>query len=172
MSSILVVVAYVVCKKPLEMALIEGDDMIEQVAPATTHPPLSDSVLPRTSEGGADRLCAQRFHSGQDFKSEFGVAIKGQVLGRRMIRESLAQLLHDPSAGRVPGHVAVQDSPTVVANDEKAIQNTERESGNGEEVHGGDRFAVIVNKGLPPSALVRGFSVHAAPSGRRFVPKH
>jgi hypothetical protein len=39
-SSILVVVADIVGKESLEVALVAGDDMVEQIAAATAHPSL------------------------------------------------------------------------------------------------------------------------------------
>ena len=35
------------------MALVESDDVIEQIAAAASYPALSDSVLPGTSNGGS-----------------------------------------------------------------------------------------------------------------------
>ena len=41
-------------QQPPEMALLQGDDVVEQLAPATAHPALRNSVLPRASEGSLD----------------------------------------------------------------------------------------------------------------------
>jgi hypothetical protein len=65
-----VVVADIVGKESLEVALVAGDDMVEQIAAATAHPSLGDSILPWTAEGGANRFCAHGSHGGQDFKPE------------------------------------------------------------------------------------------------------
>jgi hypothetical protein len=42
-----------------------------------------------------------------------------------------------------------QDTPTVVADDEKAIERAEGDRRNREEVHRGNRFTVIAEKGKP-----------------------
>jgi hypothetical protein len=59
------------------------------------------------------------------FAIEVRTAIKDQVPGRRVVRERFAQLLNDPSAGRVLGNIAVQDTPTVMRNDEEAVENAD-----------------------------------------------
>jgi len=40
-------------QKPAEMALVQGDHVIEQLAPATAHPALDNPVLPR--------ICGRKF---------------------------------------------------------------------------------------------------------------
>ena len=47
------------------------------------------------------------------------------------------------------GDVAVQDAPTIMADDEKAIKHAESDSRNGEEIHGRNSFPVVAQKGLP-----------------------
>jgi hypothetical protein len=48
--------------------------------------------------------------------------------------------------------VAVQDSSAVMGDHEEAIQDTEGDCWNSEEVHRSDDFAVIVKEGLPTSS--------------------
>jgi hypothetical protein len=43
----------------------------------------------------------------------------------------------------------VQDATTIVTDDKKAIQHTERDRWHGEEVHRSNRFPVITEKGKP-----------------------
>jgi hypothetical protein len=45
--------------------------------------------------------------------------------------------------------IEVQDTPTVVTDDEKAIERAEGDRRNSEEVHRGNRFAVITEKDKP-----------------------
>src|ERR1700693_1235116 len=47
------------------------------------------------------------------------------------------------------GDVAVQDAPTIMADDEKAIEHAESDGRNGEEIHGCNSFPVVAQKGLP-----------------------
>jgi hypothetical protein len=72
----------------------------------------------------------------------------------RLIRKSFAQLLDDPTAGRMPRDVEVQDAFPVVADDEEAVEHVVGKRRDGEEVHRRDDFTVIAQKGLP---ALRGF---------------
>src|ERR1019366_1269474 len=67
----------------------------------------------------------------------------------------------------MPGNVEVEDAPTVVADHEEAVQEVEGEGGNGEEVHGGDGFAMIPKKCPPTLGRLRipGCASHPARDG-------
>ena len=51
--------------------------------------------------------------------------------------------------------IEVQDPPTVVTDDEKAIERAESDRRNSEEVHRGNRFPVIAEKGKPALGRLR-----------------
>src|SRR5882724_12972649 len=51
--------------------------------------------------------------------------------------------------------IEVQDTPTVVTDDEKAIERAEGDRRNSEEVHRGNRFTVITEKGKPVPGRLR-----------------
>ena len=51
--------------------------------------------------------------------------------------------------------IEVQDTPTVVTDDEKAIERAEGDRRNSEEVHRGNRFPVITEKGKPATGRLR-----------------
>ena len=51
--------------------------------------------------------------------------------------------------------IEVQDTPTVVTDDEKAIEQAEGDRRNSEEVHRGNRFTVITEKGKPARGRLR-----------------
>src|ERR1700722_3812133 len=63
------------------------------------------------------------------------------------------------------GDVEVQDATPVMANDEKAIEQVEGDSGDRKEVHGGDGFAVIVKKRKPTLGRCRISGCTAHPAG-------
>src|SRR6202011_3666252 len=58
MSPVLVIVEQVGRHQPFEMPLIQDDHVVQQVASATSHPALSNTVLPRTAKGRASWLAA------------------------------------------------------------------------------------------------------------------
>ena len=51
--------------------------------------------------------------------------------------------------------IEVQDAPTIVTDDEKAIERAEGDRRNSEEVHRGNRFPVITEKGKPALGRLR-----------------
>src|ERR1035438_1431996 len=67
----------------------------------------------------------------------------------------------------MPGDVEVQDAPPVMADDKKAIEQVEGDSGDGKEVHGGNDFAVIVKKRKPTLRRCRISGCTAHPAGDR-----
>jgi hypothetical protein len=61
----------------------------------------------------------------------------------------------DPRACRMLCDIEVQDATTIVTDDKKAIEHTERDRWHGEEVHRGNRFPVITEKGKPARGRLR-----------------
>ena len=62
MSPVFMVITDVLIHEALQMAFIENDHMVEQVAAAVTYPTFGDTVLPRTSETGSFRLDVEALH--------------------------------------------------------------------------------------------------------------
>ena len=76
--------------------------------------------------------------------AENGIVIENRVAIRSGFRKGLAELLHDPICGRLPGGVEMQDSAPLVLDDEETVQDSERRRRHGEEVEGNNRLAVVV----------------------------
>ena len=148
-SSVFMVVADIVGEKALQVALVEGNDVIQKIPPTTLNPAFSDSVLPRTLERCPNRTNSHRPHGDRNLNTILGIPIKDQESTSRLVREGLSQLLDDPKAGGVPRDIKVQDMTAIVSHDEKAVEHTERDAGDREEIHGRDRFPVVSQKGKP-----------------------
>jgi hypothetical protein len=52
MRAVVMIIRRVRGKKPLQMARVQGDDVVEQIAAAAPHPTLGHSILPRTRNRG------------------------------------------------------------------------------------------------------------------------
>ena len=89
-----------------------------------------------------------------------------------LARKCFAQLLDDPTAGRMRGDVEVQDTTPVMANDEKAVEQVESNGGDSKEVHGGNGFAMIVKNTKTKASQVHDFWVRGASSVRSYAPIH
>jgi len=149
MRAIIVVVANVFGEQPLQMAFVHRDDMVQQIMPAALDPPFRHAILPRTLERCPDRSHVQGSNGHGNLKSVFAVSIKYQKTGSRSERECLPQLLNDPEACRMFGHVEVQDAPTIVTDHEEAVDHAEGDRRHREEVHRGNRFAMVPEEGHP-----------------------
>ena len=63
--------------------------------------------------------------------------------------------------------IEVQDAPTIVADDEKAIENAERDRWDGEEIHRSNGFPMVVQKRKPALCWFGIPGCPAHPSGDR-----
>ena len=51
--------------------------------------------------------------------------------------------------------IAMQDAPTIVADDKETVEDAERDRGHGEEVHRRNRFPMVAKEGEPTLGRVR-----------------
>jgi hypothetical protein len=105
--------------------LIQDDHVVQQVSSATPDPALRDTVLPRTSKGGADRFCALLLNRSDDVCRELRVAVKDQKPVWPIVSPNFVQLQYDPQLGGLTSHIAVQNLPPIVADNEEAVQDSE-----------------------------------------------
>ena len=94
-----------------------------------------------------------------------GVPIKDEKSRSRLIGESLPQLLNDPTTGGMSCDIEMQDTPPTVMDDKEAVEHTERDGRDGEEVHGRDGFSMITQKGEPTLGQFGIFRCSADPMG-------
>ena len=85
-----------------------------------------------------------------------------------MIGESLPQLLNDPSTRGMSRDIEMQHASAIMTYDEEALEDAERQRWYSEEVHRGDRFAMVAQKRQP---MPRGFRISwclSHPAGDRW----
>src|SRR4029077_17666282 len=116
-------------EEPLQMRLADGNHVIQQFATAAADPALGYTVLPRTTHCSPHRLDVHGANRDGHFGAVLGVVIQEEKLGRPLVGKGFAQWLHDPSAGRMAGHVEMENAPPIVANDKEAIKHTEGDGG-------------------------------------------
>src|SRR5947208_4159554 len=76
MRPVLVIVVQVRGHQPFEMPLIQDNHVVQQVASATSHPALSNTVLPRTAKGRASWLASYVPYSRNHIGSKLCVAVE------------------------------------------------------------------------------------------------
>ena len=67
----------------------------------------------------------------------------------------LAQLLNKPGTPRLPGHVVMKDTPSIMGDNEEAVKHAEGERGHGKEIHRRDGFPTLAQKGRPSLCRIR-----------------
>jgi len=75
------------------MALVQSNDVVEQVPSAAADPALSNTVLPRAPDGSLRGDDLHGSNRGWNFPSILCIVIKDEELGGRLIGEGLSQLL-------------------------------------------------------------------------------
>jgi hypothetical protein len=123
MRAALVIVANILRDQAFQVAFVNCDDVIQEITAATPYPTLCNSILPRTFERDADRIHTQGSNRRGDFQSILGITIKDDEPRSGSKWKCFSQLLDDPQACRMLGDVEVQDAPTIVTDDEKAVEH-------------------------------------------------
>src|SRR6516225_1833209 len=149
MRPVLMVIEQVRRHQSFEMPLIEDDHVVQQVASATSHPALSNTVLPRTAKGRARWLASHVSHSRKHIGAKLGVAVEQQESVRLFVGPCFSQLLYNPKRMGISRDIAMQDLTPLVADDEKAVQNTKRERWDGEKVHRRNGLAMVPEERQP-----------------------
>src|SRR5215470_7891922 len=136
------------------MLLVQRDHVVQDLAPATAHPPFRHTILPGRPWARSLRLQPRCLQESDHVSVELGVPVEDDVTVRHRLGESFPQLLHDPLRRRVLRDVEMQNLPASVLDDEEAIQSLEGHGRHGEEVEGHNPFAVILEKAQPAFAGV------------------
>jgi hypothetical protein len=121
MRAVLVVVANILTEQAFQVAFVNCDDVIQEITPATPYPTFCNPILPRTFERSADRIHPQGSNRCRDFQSILGIRIKDDEPRSGSKWKCFSQLLDDPQACRILCDIEMQDTPTIVIDDEKAI---------------------------------------------------
>src|SRR6516225_2643459 len=150
------------------MPLIQDYHVVQQVASATSHPTLSNTVLPRTLKGRASWLAPHLLHSRNHIGAKLGIAVEQQESVRLFVGPCFSQLLYNPKRMGISRHIAMQDLAPVVADDEKAVQNTKRERWDGEKVHRRNGLAMVSEERQP--SLCRIWISRGSPDPSRDTP--
>jgi len=167
MGSTLVVVADVLRKQPPQMSLVHSNHVIQQILPTVFYPTLGDPVLPRALKRSLDWSDSQRSNRSGNFKTILPIPVKEQESGSRSEWKCLAQLLNYPKARGVFRRVEVQNPPTIVGDYEEAVDDTERDGRDSEEVHCSDRLTMVVQERKPTLRWLRVSWCSFHPTGNR-----
>ena len=119
------------------MALVGGDDMIEQFAGTASQPAFSHTALPRTAPGRGRRLHSHVAEPWPALPIRISYCYqRSSTSPPRHKRERLPSWMRDPQGAGKGGEVEVQDSSAIVSYDEEPIEDLQRNRGKGEQIPG------------------------------------
>jgi hypothetical protein len=101
--------------------------VIEKLSATAPDPALCNSILPRACRTDPCGVHASGCQQFGDLVTKLAVTIKNRIAVRTRFRKCLSHLLYYPGAGRVFGDVEMEDPTSTVFDDEKTIQDLERE---------------------------------------------
>jgi hypothetical protein len=119
----------------------------------------SKSLLQLPTQRSATPFChglrkpepdAEALDNTDDFCIEVRGAVKDQVARVRLVWKGLADLLHNPGAGRMLCGTSMRNSPPIMRDHEEAVEHPEGQCRHSEEVHRGNGLTMITKKSSPP----------------------
>ena len=132
-----------------EMAFIEDDDVVETVSAYRPDKALNIGILPRRPGCRENFLDGEALNTTAEVVAVDTVTVAHHVLGRRVLGKRLNDLLGSPVRAGVTGDVPMQDTPAVVGEDEKDVEDAKSRGRHGEEVDRGERTDMVVEEGAP-----------------------
>ena len=153
--AVFMVIANIIREQTPQMRLVQGDNPVQKFVPTAFDPTLRNPVLPWTPKGGSHGIQLEGPYGGRDFRAVFCIAVKDQIPGRRPKWKGFPQLLDNPGGRGMGSNVEMQDPPTIMIDDDEAVEHAERKRGNGEEIHRRDGFPMVVKKGKPAPGRIR-----------------
>jgi len=115
----------VVAEKLGGVALVEHDDVVEQITADGSDDAFRERILPR-APGCADHLLdAEGFHLLGEPRSIDRITIAEEQAGRGVTREGLGELVRGPLGGGVLGDAEVEELAALVVDDQEASKDLE-----------------------------------------------
>ena len=131
------------------MRFVDGNHVVQQFATATSYPPFRDTILPRTANRGPYGRDTHGANGDRDFGAVPCVVIEDKKLDRGLVGKGLTQLLHNPGTRRMARYIEVKDASPVMSQDKEAVEHSQGDGRDGEQVHGRKGFSVIAQERKP-----------------------
>src|SRR6516162_3574809 len=107
------------------MPLVDHDHMVQAFSANTSNNPFRITVLPRTSGRNRYLLDTQSIDSCCEIMTKDPVTISYQVARHGVVGKCFHHLLCRPSSGRVFRNIEMQNTATVMGEDDENIEHTE-----------------------------------------------
>ena len=123
--------------------------MIETLAPQRTDQALHERILPGAARRNQNIFSGKTLQQATEVGSVAAVAIPQEVCGRGVVGKGFPDLLSGPGGGRMVGHIQMDDTTTVVGQDDEDEQDAEGRRWDREEVDRGTLREVRSQEGAP-----------------------
>src|SRR5712664_1076182 len=132
------------------MRLAEDNDVVQALAPDRSDQPFGKAVLP--GRGWCNWLIsdAHGAKSACDNGAVDPIAAPDHITRSPIPRKCLGDLACNPLRCRVGCDVDPYEISAMKPHDDKAIQQSEADGRDHEQIHGGNVRSVVAQKGLPP----------------------
>jgi len=175
MRAPVVEIADILGQHPLQMPLIECENVVQALGPDRSHPALGDGVGSRRSEWRANLGNTNIAHPTIECGTITAVVVMHEKMSRHLVPSAaFDNLLCRPLFSRMPRHVHVENLPAGVMDHEEHVQHSKRDRSDTEEVARLDLRSVLPQE-RPPSggrpARMGSLHILGERSGRNFEPK-
>ena len=144
-----VVVLDVLTKHPPQMPFVDGDDVIEALAPERPDHPLGDGVGVRRAHRSQNRLDPEPSSASDEVPAIATVAVSDEEPWLLTPGGRLDHLLPDPGRVRVLRDVPVPDAAPVVVDHDEHVERAEGERLDRAQVSSPDAGRVVAQKRAP-----------------------
>src|SRR5215831_5119317 len=143
------VITKVTFQNSTEMPLVDYDHVVQTFSSNTSDHPFRIAILPRTPSGYRYLLDAQSINSYAEIMTINPITISYQVARHGVVGKRFHDLLCRPTGGRVFRDIEMQNTPTVMREDDENIKHTELYGRDCEEVDR-DHLADVISKKRHP----------------------
>ncbi len=149
MWSCLVIVAEIFLQNSSKVLFGEHNHVIKKLSTNTSNYSFDEWILPGRMRRSDQFFDLHSFDSTPKFRSINRISIPQQKTWGSVFRKGLDHLLRRPGSGRMKCHVEMNDAPSAVQKNNKAVKIPKLSSGNNEKIDAGDVMCVIGEKCLP-----------------------
>src|SRR3982074_731857 len=152
MSSDAVVVMSVRFQNPAEMRLAQNDDVIQTLTPDRSDQPFGKAILPRRGWCSGRVPGAHGTRSARDDNAVDSIPISDHIARSHLPGKSLGYLTCNPLRRRVGCDVNPNEISAIKPYNHEAVEHSEANGRDDEQIHGGNVRRVVSQKGPPPLA--------------------
>ena len=104
-------VRHILIEHPLELLLIENQQVVKAFLPYTPQKAFADGIRSWSMIGRFENLDGTRGRHPSEARPKFALVLTNQILRRLPIRGGFSELLRNPGIGRRPCHTYVDHLP-------------------------------------------------------------